>query len=332
MTRNFIRLLLICGVTFSCIETVKESGSLNNEPFDWNSVIVTPHDYDYPKGPTFKLLSWNVEHFIDPYDDPYIDNDRENSPPDNMPLRRKLLIDALKEADADIVVLQEFESAKYLKQLAQDSFPDMEYKFFADIPSHNWYMNVVVMSRFPMGIIRGYGSATTPLPEYVSEEGKKETQNHINTRMWSIDVYPAEDYNFVLTGLHLKAGRGDRNIAMRKGQMNLLTAQFNRMLTEDPDKNMIVAGDLNSTPNSEEIGLLVRNNVLKNGFIDPLDTSIYTHPSNKPRRRLDYILINENMDPEVEDIRVESFFSPDTMRIISDHLPLTGVFLKKEMD
>ncbi len=306
----------------------------SNPPVSPDASIVVPADYTYPSDSTFTLLSWNVEHFLDPYDDPYIDAERENTPPDNMPQRRHLLMEALRKADADIVVLQEFESAKYLRQLAADSLPQMQYRFFADVPSHGWYMNVVVMSRFPMGIISGYGSATTPLPNYVAEDGSTETQNNINTRMWSIDVFPAEDYAFLLTGVHLKAGRGPRNEAMRTGQLNLLAATFNRRLDENPGQNMIVAGDLNATPSSAEMGLLLRNDRLKNGFIDAVDTTVYSHPADTPTRRLDYLLVNRNMHTEVVEnsIEIASLFPKDTMRTISDHLPVVGRFYKQDIE
>ena len=320
---------------YSCAPTNYQT-SVNSvqttQPIAVDSAIVMPAGYTYPSDSTFKILSWNVEHFVDPYDDPYVDNERENTPPANMAQRRRLLMQALRQVDADVVVLQEFESAKYLQQLATDSLPDMGYQFFADVPSHGWYMNVVVMSRFPMGIISGYGSATTPLPGYVAEDGSRETQNHINTRMWSIDVFPAEDYSFLLTGVHLKAGRGPRNEAMRTGQLNLLTATFNRMLDENPGKNMVVAGDLNATPNSAEIGLLLRNDRLKNRFVDPIDTVVRSHPADAPTRRLDYMLVNRNMYAEMVEnsIAVASFFSRDTMRMISDHLPVVGQFYREE--
>ncbi|MDN5203598.1 endonuclease/exonuclease/phosphatase family protein [Fulvivirgaceae bacterium BMA10] len=334
MKKNIFFLVLSILLYGACATEEDDEPILSSDDvFTWDSVIVVPSDYQYPEGPTFKVLSWNVEHFVDGHDDPYIDNERENSPPENMPLRRNLLIKALKKADADIVVLQEFESAKYLKQIALDSLPDMNYRFFADVPSHNWYMNVVVMSRFPMGVIYGYGNATTPLPDYIAEDGSTETQNHINTRMLSINVYPSENYSFLLTGVHLKAGRGERNSSMRKGQINLLQRQFNRFLLRNPEKNMLIVGDLNATPDSEEINLLVNNSGLIRQFSDPLDTSVYTHPSDDPTRRLDYILVNENMFPEVVDksIQIQSFFSSDTMRIISDHLPVVGIFNRTDI-
>lgn len=315
----------------SCVGTKTATKSTEKDnPKD--VVAVIPHDYTYSSDSTFKMLSWNVEHFVDAFDDPYIDNERENSPPENMKLRLELFLKALKRADADIVVLQEFESAKYLKQLAMDSLPDMDYRYFADIPSHNWYMNVVVMSKFPMGILYGYGNVNTPLTDYLTETGERESQNQINTRMWSMEIFPSDDYEILLTGVHLKAGRSERDVAMRKGQLNFLVNQFNRMLTEDPDKNIVVVGDLNAVPTSEELGILINNGHLKNTFIDPIDPAIHSHPANAPRWRLDYMLVNRNMHSEMIEntIRVDGFFPADTMRIISDHLPITGSFMRKD--
>ena len=316
----------------SCSVQEKTKSYGSTDSLSRNVVVVKPFDYSYDEDSVFSILSWNVEHFIDNHDDPYIDNEREDNPPENMDLRLNLLIKSLKMADADIVVFQEFESAKFLKQLANDSLPQMGYLYFADVPSHNWYMNVVVMSRFPMGVIRGYGSATTPLVDYKGGNGLEETQNQINTRMWSIDVFPKEDYTFLLTGVHLKAGRSDRDEAMRKGQLNLLVSNFNETLNIFPSKNMIVTGDLNAYPSSDELAILKNNNLLKNQFIDPVDSLLYSHPADKPSRRLDYMLVNQNMATEMiaGRIKVENFFGPDTMRIISDHLPVMGNFISKD--
>ncbi|PRD46479.1 endonuclease/exonuclease/phosphatase family protein [Sphingobacterium haloxyli] len=314
----------------SCAQQARVSKQLKQQVN--TTSIVKPVDYTYPADSSFTVLSWNVEHFLDLHDDPYIHNRREDNPPENTKKRISLLLKALKNANADVVVLQEFESAKFLKQLAQDSLPDMGYLYFGDAPSHNWYMNVVVMSRFPMGLMTSYGLATTPLPGFVNEQGRAESQNHINTRMWSVDVFPSENYSFLLTGVHLKAGRSERDIAMRKGQIALLTETFNRYLSHDPATNMLMAGDYNATPESEEIALLTKGTALKNHFVDTIDPEILSHPANAPTRRLDYILINENMNKEILDggAKVVNFFSPETMRVISDHLPVVARFLKED--
>jgi endonuclease/exonuclease/phosphatase family metal-dependent hydrolase len=322
--------VLFCLLMGSCAQKVRIPAQSNRQ-VNTNS-IVKPIDYTYPADSSFKVISWNAEHFVDLHDDPYINNRREDKPPENTNLRISLLLKALRMANADVVVLQEFESAKFLRQLAQDSLSNMGYRYFGDTPTHNYYMNVVVMSRFPMGLMTGYGLATTPLPGFVNKEGKAETQNNINTRMWSVDVFPSEGYSFLLTGVHLKAGRTNRDVAMRKGQIGLLTETFNRYLAENNQKNMLLAGDHNATPESEEIGMLTKANTLKNRFVDTIDPKVFSHPSNKPGRRLDYILVNENMNKEILDggAKVVQFFSPDTMKVISDHLPVVARFLKKD--
>ena len=115
---------------------------------------------------------------------------------------------------------------------------------------------------------------------------------------------------------------------MRKGQINLLQQVFNGLLSQNPAKNIMIAGDLNATPDSEEISMLTNAEKLLKPFIDPLEASVLTHPSQSPSRRLDYILINENMHTEMINnaIQVRSYFSGDSMRIISDHLPVVGIF------
>ncbi|MEM6299792.1 MAG: endonuclease/exonuclease/phosphatase family protein, partial [Bacteroidota bacterium] len=102
--------------------------------------IASPEGYASRVGDTLRVLSWNVEHFVDDHDNPYTRNKREDTS-EKMDGRVSLLLEALRKADADIVVLQEFEHVQFLKQLADDSLSDMGYKFFADHESVNWYMN-----------------------------------------------------------------------------------------------------------------------------------------------------------------------------------------------
>ena len=322
-------ILISCGGSKNLIE--KDASFSEKSYVAKESGEVIPSDYIFPKKESFKVLSWNVEHFVDSFDDPYIDSKRENSPDSLMNNKVANLVTALKKIDADVVVLQEFESAKFLRSIADENLQNMGYAYFADVPSHGWYMNVVVMSKFPLGIIYGYGNVTTPLLEYKNEEGQLETQNTLNTRMWSIEVYPSSDYNFLLTGVHLKAGRGERNIAMRKGQINFLKQQYKRFLKEDKNKNILVVGDFNSVQGSEEINLFLNEKVKREKFIDPLPETVMTHTSDDPKRRLDYILMNTNMYKEYKEnsAEVPQLFVPKKMREISDHLPVTTTFIIK---
>ncbi|MEM7108024.1 MAG: endonuclease/exonuclease/phosphatase family protein [Bacteroidota bacterium] len=325
-----LMLLNACISSSSSEEIIDFGASSNDESREaFKKGIVTPVDYKEAPRDTIKILSWNVEHFIDSYNNPYVQNDRENDG-EKMEGRVSLLIQALRKADADIVVLQEFEHVQFLRQIASDSLSDMNYKFFADSESINWYMNVVVMSRVPLGIIYGYGAVTTPVSyrDEESNEEKYETQNRINTRMWSIDVLVHDEYSFLLTGVHLKAGRGARNEAMRLGQIQFLKGQFERFTKEDPKKNILVVGDFNATPDSKEFQFMLDGNSPVK-FIDNLEDSIFSHPADSPRWRIDHILPNQNMQPELLEstLNVVYFFEQDTQHKLADHLPLMASFI-----
>lgn len=329
MLRILPRVFVILASILATISVHAQEPHTHSLPY--SEGMVTPVEYDYGKGETFTVLSWNVEHFVDDHNDPYIDNDREDASGAHMKNRLAHLVEGLKQADADIVVLQEFESAKFLRSIAQQYLPDSGYLYFADAPSHTWYMNVVVMSRFPLGIMYSYGNVTTPVIDWINEEGKRESQSQLNTRAWSIDVYPAENYNFLLTAVHLKAGRGERNIAMRLGQIEFLKGQFDRFLKEDPHRNMVMLGDFNATPDSQELATLKRSEAPLNRFVDPLKSAVLTHPADEPTRRLDYILFNNNMAPEYVEgsARPVYFFDKKKQAATADHLPVVATFTRQ---
>jgi endonuclease/exonuclease/phosphatase family metal-dependent hydrolase len=329
--------VLVCAVLLSACSFNSNTQDTADQPVnaanDFKKGIVNPDDYEDTVADTLKVLSWNVEHFIDAHDNPYIENRRENTSY-KMEGRVALLVEALKKEDADIVVLQEFEHVQFLQQIAKDSLPDMGYQFFADNESIGWYMNVVVMSRVPLGILYGYGSVTTPV-KYTDEktgEEKYQTQNRLNTRLWSIDILVNDSYSFLLTGVHLKAGRGARNEAMRLGQIQFLKGQYERFLKENAEKNILVVGDFNATPDSNEFQFMLDGNSSAK-FVDNFTDSIFSHPADAPKWRIDHILPNTNMQPELiqNSLQVQYFFDKETQRKLADHLPLVAEFVTKDL-
>ncbi len=292
--------------------------------------VSAPMGFDY-RPEIIKILSWNVEHFVDQLDNPYVNNNREDNPKEQMEGKEELLAKALQKVDADIVVLQEFESSEYLRSIAEKYFPELGYLFFVGNESDGWYMNVVVMSKVPLGTLYSYGSLYTPVPGIVNEAGVEETQVNLNTRMLSIDVFPNEEYTFNLTAVHLKAGRGERNEQMRIGQINFLKGQFSRFLREDKRVNLVMMGDFNSLQGSKEMQALLAG---KRGakFLDPLPEHVLTHPSNGPSRRLDYMIFNANMIKELvqASMSVDYILSQEEMIKISDHLPVIGTIHTKD--
>ncbi|MCS4193291.1 endonuclease/exonuclease/phosphatase family metal-dependent hydrolase [Salinibacter ruber] len=107
---------------------------------------------------------------------------------------------------------------------------------------------------------------------------------------------------------------------------------------------MLVAGDLNSLPDSPELRLLLNNpdrpapDSVQPGrvpgdirFTDPLsDRPTPTHPADNPVRQLDYLLPNPALSDRLVDgsIRVARPLPADSMAATSDHLPVAASFLR----
>lgn len=193
-------------------------------------------------------------------------------------------------------------------------------------------MNVVIMSRVPLGVFHSYANVNTPIIGQTDEKGNTESQTFINNRMWTTDVLVSRDYRFTLSGLHLKAGGGKRNERWRLGQINLLRQHLKSLASTDKDKNMVVTGDLNTTPGSTEFNQLLGDSMPL--FVDPLaESEAYSHPSDSPSRRIDHILVNQNMANELvpNSTKIVLPLSRDKMIKISDHLPVEAKFITRDV-
>ncbi|MGB0978280.1 MAG: endonuclease/exonuclease/phosphatase family protein [Croceimicrobium sp.] len=290
----------------------------------FNPAAVFPAKHKFDTGDTLRIMTWNVEHLIDDIDDPYVNNRRENEASLN-PEKLQLLAKALKLANADVVVFQEAESANAIEAMSDSFFKGLDYTYFSDARSRNWYQNVVIMSKLPLGRITAYGNVHTPVIVF-GEDGEKnyQTQNYINTRIWTCELIVNPDFGIHLSGAHLKAGGGERNRAMRLAQINYWQEEMKRLCSAEPLAKIILLGDLNSYRDGPEIASLLNYEHPLVQLSDPLAPEINTHPSDEPKRRLDYILYNQNLDAAVikESAQVFQPFNAADMRIISDHLPI----------
>ena len=320
--------LLIFIASCGTIQQQTSSSTTAYSPNPWEVVAVpnwyNPADYD-----TISVATWNLEHFVDEYDDPYIDHERENSPDSSMAERRKILAVAIEELDADVVVFQEVESAAFVEVWAEEQIEEMGYRLFTGRESNDWYMNVVIMSRLPLGMLYSYANVSTPILGETDEDGNAAQQYFTNNRLVSVDVLVNPDYSFTLTSVHLKAGRGERNEGWRIGQVELLRSHYDQILSSNPSANILFTGDLNMQPGDREYTRLLgeETNVR---FVDPMaDHESLTHPSDDPTRQLDYVLPNEHMMERLVPGSAEVAVPMDreSMRLISDHLPVIARFV-----
>ena len=338
---SFLAVALLLALLPACAGSNEAQRDARPAAPDPTAATVLPEGFTYPEGDSLRVATWNAEHFVDRHDNPYIDAEREDDPPDTMRARRERFARAVRRLDADVLVLQEFESAAYAERFAEERLPDMGYEFFAATESRGWYMNVVLMSRVPLGVTRSYAGVTTPIVGQTNEAGEPAAQHFTNNRLWTAEVFARPGYTFTLAGLHLKAGPDARDAAWRTGQIRFLRRQLSELTTARPGANVLVAGDLNSLPDSPELQLLLDGEQQQGGnggggglhLINPLaGRQTLTHPAGDPQRQLDYLLVNEAMRPELADgsVHVASPLPPGMQARTSDHLPVVATVVARE--
>ncbi len=221
--------------------------------------MALPADYAFPDADTIRVATWNLEHFVDGHDNPYIDAGTENTPAPDLKNRKRRVARALRRLDADLLVLQEAESEAFLQSFVEDRLGDTGYRFATSVESPTWYMNVVLLSRYPLGVVRNYADVVTPIVGQEADNGEPAAQSLTNHRLWTADVRVAPNRVWTLIGAHLKAGRSAADRGWRIGQIRFLHAELSRLRDDRPAAKMLVAGDLNSLPDSPELRLLLNN-------------------------------------------------------------------------
>ncbi len=283
--------------------------------------MVFPVGYTAPRD-TLVIMAYNTENFTDTKDNPYISNRLEDTPAKNMEGREALLAKAIQASHADIVMIAEFETMAYLKEI--NTRYNLGYTFFASSESPTWYQNTMLMSKVPIGAFRTYNAVYAPIVGELDQQGQPATQTNINSRMWIAEVWPAADKPLYLCGVHLKAGRNKSDTATRIGQVNLLKGEFERIVKADKNAAILMAGDFNATPESQEFKQLLAGNK-RSRLIDPLaGTTVYSHPAKEPRWRIDHIIFNKQLQSRIVPGSTGPVYllSKEEMEQLSDHLPV----------
>lgn len=109
--------------------------------------------------------------------------------------------------------------------------------------------------------------------------------------------------NFVLCGTHMSLNEEDRQSSVE------LIQEYTNKYTSKP---VFLVGDLNASPDSNEIKTLSKNWSMLNDPAQP------TFPSDNPEVTIDYLFLKQNKDFDYTVIGVEVFNEP----IASDHRPL----------
>lgn len=319
-------LLLLTGCS---PRTPDEAAPPSADPGPFQASVL-PNGFTFPPHDTVRVMTWNLENFVDLHDNPYNDSESESRPDRReMQERHETLAAFLRAIRPDVVAFQEVEGVALMEELAERFFPELGYRFFAAADRGDWHHNVFVMSRLPLGVVRTLAPLTTPVPGTLLDSGETEAQNQVNHRILVVEVMARPGAWFTLAAAHLKAGRTPRDEGHRRGQLEALQAELARTQVLYPGIPTLVAGDLNLVPSEAELQVLTDGSGSLR-FRDVLGPGgLPTHPSEEPVRQLDYILVNPAMAERLipGSGRVGAPFPVDALRLMSDHLPVTADFL-----
>lgn len=279
-------------------------------------------------GHTIKILAWNLEHFVDPYDSPYIQNPEfeDEGGPNKTMEDREHLAEALRIIDADVMVFEEVEDDRTMKLFLDSFLPGHDYKFYACVPSLEWYQNVAIVSKFPIEDISSLRETEMYNPVL------KRTENKYNSRLLFADIRTPDGYAFTVGALHLKSGGDPEDPEWRKLQIELVHKHLEKTTTGIANPNIVVLGDMNFQPNSSNYTEMTTSK--EDPLIDLFaeEGNPPTHPSGRPSSQIDHIFMSPGMAKELVpgSVAVAQPLPRKLMPGISDHLPVVVTVVAKD--
>ncbi len=282
-----------------------------------------------------RLAAYNVQNLCDHVDDPNLSGEWDDMKLAVTEDRAQALAKVIRRLDADVLFLQEVESQEALTWFRDTYIKDMGYTYLASLDA-GYYRGIEqsVLSRFPIKNARVFldaklGTAGGSEP---SADDTKELQNKPDAAVTpaqdkapkdetkfqrsplAVDVELPDGYVLSAYAIHHKAG-GQKFEAHRKAEAAKIIEFVKADLAKNPDANIVILGDFNSTPLSpprrmyKDAGLLNgydyrpqediakgRNESLPQAERDALREQYTTHESGRP---IDYIIISKGFANEI---------------------------------
>ena len=267
---------------------------------------------------TFRLLSWNVNDFVDNQ----VQSDKPNAP------RRKIL-DFIKKSDADVLCFQDYRdypegagyysSAKYIKDTLH--YPYYYFSvdmFYSNSPSKEGY-GTAIFSRFPI-LDTGRTRYDWPdYPEHLSYADIKFPTRIIrfyNTHLRSMQLTAdrraeGKDYTFAQDDTAILFNETKLETIAYFDSIHIRQAQLIKQQLNTSKKLFVFCADLNSVPSSyvyQHISKGLNDAFLQNGFGWGA-----TYDGLSPTLRIDVTLLHPQL-------KATQYYCPKLKA--SDHFPL----------
>ena len=262
---------------------------------------------------TVRLATYNVENLFDDQDDPELSGRYEDIDDTKPEPHVRAVADAIRALDADIIALQEIESEAVVRWFRDTYLADMGYDHLASIDAGDERgIEQAVLSRYPIASVTNWPrhplGGTHPDKWGNSENwhaGEPITFHRSPLRV-DIDIPPLSEPGAITPGIRdaypltlyvVHAKSGGPGEYWRLAEARGLANQIKLQLAAEPDANIAVLGDFNAFLSDGSVRTFIDS-----GFTDALSDladrtpRLVTHESG---RRIDHILVNTNLRPEL---------------------------------
>ena len=271
-----------------------------------------------PESDTFSVMTYNLQQYT------LMDRDGDGESDDPKPQDERDAVTVLiAKQGPDVLFVQEMGDEMVFAQFRralQDA--GLSYPYAELLQRGRIEVNLAVLSRYPIVSVQHrtndwYSISSAKVP--------------VTRGFLDVEIQVTPSYRFRLLGAHLKSkvysplGQTE----MRRNEARLLNKAVRAILKENPDINLLVAGDMNddyaSAPMREVKGRRGGELTDLRPVDDVGDAWTCFRAATDGHRRLDYLLVSEGMKPEVVEERTRVVRDPLTY-IASDHRPVIGVF------
>ena len=277
-----------------------------------------------------RLAAYNIENLFDRVDDPRLAGEQEDLTMATSESRLIALAEQIRRLDADVLCLEEVESEECLRWFRDTYLSDLGYAHLASLDA-GYYRGVEqsVLSRLPItsasvysgndAVISDMEALRTPeraatLGGTWATAGGKPSEKFQRFPL-RVTVTSPDGYELTAIVTHLKAGDFDHQRELEALQLEQLLGE---MLKANPDANIAVVGDYNSTPGDMAAKVLRTSPLgLGNAYDWRFDTAAAreTYTTHASGRVLDYILMSPALAADCID---KSFFVMGTLHAASD--------------
>ncbi len=275
-----------------------------------------------------KVAAYNVEWFLDVFDDPYTKDEQHPVKP-----RKEIeqIAAAIRKVNPDVISFEEVENEHVLRSMASQFLMDLNYKYFCVLPTNSDRgQNVGVMSRIPILSVTSHRFLEFTLPG--EDRTWRFARDLLRVRVQASETKPLDVFV-----VHLKSrldGEGDpMSVKWRTAEARQVRKIIDAQLVTDPRSWMVLMGDFNDTPEGSALKQLLDPNDKGQAALIDMHASLvgeqrFTYRKAPYRKQgpIDYILASPDLAKRLVPGSAVVLTEEPAITGGSDHLPITATF------